>query len=94
MMESEFKKRIQSRIDKQKSESKCPDAVENSYVHQVYIDSLIDEAKREFPDWHKEAGVIADELSTETVWRNCLRKLREIDVWIEKWFGDTDKIPP
>lgn len=44
----EFKKRVQSRIDKQKSESKCSDAVENLYVHQVYIDSLVDEVAKGF----------------------------------------------
>ncbi len=50
--------------------------------------AILAEAKKEFPDWHNEPSVIADELSDYTLWQNCLRKLKEIDVWHKKWFGE------
>ena len=67
------------------------DTEDNNFVP---FRDVLDEAKREFPDWKKVPGVLADELSTETLWKNCFEQLKKIDVWIDKWFGGADKIPP
>jgi hypothetical protein len=78
--EGELKKQIDSLVS--------PDG---GFILVQDLKYILDEAKKDFPDWKKEKGIPADELSTETLWRNCLNKLKEIDVWYEKWFGSNKK---
>ena len=56
-------------------------------IYMFEIEKIIDEAKKEFPDYRKEHGRIGVEYSEYELWQNCLRELNEINTWYEKWFG-------
>jgi hypothetical protein len=93
MIDGKFKKRIQNQINKQKSESKTPDDFELNYIHQVYINLLLDEAKKEFPLVLQPGTIDALQYEIKEREENVPLVARNKNVilvlkWALKWFGD------